>query len=448
MNEITFASLDIHPDVLAGLKSLALKPLSPVEARAIPALLAGKAAVVISPTGSGKTFSYLVPILDTYARDEKFCGTRAIIVVPTVVLGYQVKDTLNRLAKACGFERFSTYFYASQKETETRSARPDVAIVTPRLFRPLTRSLDISSVIRVVFDEGDMILFDGFLGEMEQACASLPQARKSFFSASLGSQWLTAVKRMCRADEVIDLSNGRINGANIAHILVDLRGASRQEGLAKVLADPGVRSGPIMVFVSRKEELKEAEAAVRSSGLKYMSIAGDLDKRAINRAVREFSAGRAQVLVCTDYASRGLDLPSVNAVISYTLPKDQGYYFHRAGRSGRFDAPGTSYILCAKEDLTDARGLQRKGAAFTFMAVRKEGVARVKSAPQSHLNSTQGQNAYLTKAIAQAKREHPLGKVKPGYKKKIKKAVKVAKIKHRRKIIRTNLGKKDLSHGV
>ncbi|HBR85606.1 MAG TPA: hypothetical protein DEA32_00215, partial [Firmicutes bacterium] len=334
------------------------------------------------------------------------------------------------------------------KEAESGRIVPDVAILTPQLFKPFTKAIDTKKVQRVIFDEGDMILFDGFLDEMEQACQMIPNARKSFFSASLGSQWLTRVKRMCHAEEIIDISQGRINGANIRHILVDLRGAKRSEGLLKLLSAPEVADGRTIVFVSRREELKQVAYDLKRAHVRFETISGELDKRGISKVISGFVDGDFQVLLATDFASRGLDLPEVKSVISYTLPIDQGYYFHRAGRSGRFDAPGTSYVLCGKEDLTECRALQRKGAGFTFMAVKKDGVSSVKSAPVSHLNQIKGENSYLTKAIVEAKRRYPLGHVKPGYKKKIKTAIRVAKSKHKKKILRTNLGKKDLTHGV
>lgn len=445
MNSITFGSLNLHPDLLGVLSGMDMKPLSEVEARVIPVLLQGKSAVVVSPTGTGKTFSYLVPMVDYLLRNGTGIGTRFIVVVPTAVLAIQVKTTLEDLAKRSDLKPFRARAYSTLKEASA-SNPPDVAVVTPAQFRPLTRAIDATRVAGVVFDEGDMILFDGFMDEMEQACRLLPGCGKSFFSASLSPQWLTRVKRMCGAEEVIDLSQGRINGFNIAHILVDLRGATREQGLAAVLSDEEVASGQVLVFVSRKEELEEALRTVRKLSIPAAKISGELDRRGIARAVSDFTSGEYRVLVATDYASRGLDLPSVRSVISYTLPKDQGYYFHRAGRSGRFDTPGFSYVLCGKDDLDSCRALQRKGAGFRFAAVKQGRIIRVKSAPVSH-RANVADTPYLKKAAAEVKRKHPLGKVKPGYKKKVREAIRVAKIKHKKKIVRTNLNRKGTQSG-
>lgn len=446
-NTLTFASLALAPEVNQGLKSMDLKPLSPVEAKVIPLLLAGKSVIAVSPTGTGKTFSYLIPILDSFARKGNDGATQAIVMVPTAVLGFQVKDTAKTLAKNFGLKDFTAVFFGSNKELAAAKRSPVLAIVTPPLFKTLSKSLNLSQVERIIIDEGDMILFDGFESEMNQACDSLPKAKKSFFSASLGSQWLTRVKKMCQADETVDLSNGHVNGSNIKHVLVDLRGLTRPQALAKVVTDPDVASGKAMIFVSQRREIKEVCDVLESLKIPYVSMAGDLDKGAIEKRVKEFRSDKVNFMVATDYASRGLDLPEVKRSISYTLPKDLYYYFHRAGRTGRFNAPGLSLVLCGKDDMQTARGLQRKGAGFSFMAVKKEGLVEVKSKPQSRAYKTED-SPYLKKAILKAKLQHPKGKVKPGYKKKIQTAIKVAKIKHKKKIIRTNLAKKDLTHGV
>lgn len=443
---VTFSSLALDPKVLAGLKAMALKPLSPIEAKAIPPLLKNEAIVAVSPTGTGKTLSYLVPIANALAREGGFKVTKAVVVVPTVVLGVQVQKTLNALLRVCKIDG-SAAFFATAREAKSSAKRPDVAIVTPGLFKDLAQSINLKDVDRVVFDEGDMILFDGFYPDMKATCDRMPWAKISFFSASLGPQYLTLVRKMVRADRVIDLSDGRINGSNISHFLIDLRGFDRLQGLVKTLKSPLLPQGKGIVFVAKKDELWEVAKALRSADISFSEASGNMDKRAIAKSVSAFSKGETQVLLATDYASRGLDLPQVGYAISYTLPEDTDYYFHRAGRTGRFDAKGSSYVLCGKEDMTKARALQRRGAGFSFLAIKKDGLAPVKSAPQSRPYKT-ADSDYLRKAIIKAKLEHPKGRVKPGYKKKIKTAIMVAKIKHKKKIIRTNLAKKEMKHGV
>ena len=445
MGDVVFGSLNLHPSLVSALTEMGMKPLSGVEEKVIPVLLSGRSAVVVSPTGTGKTLSYLVPTLDFFLREGTGLGTRFILVVPTAVLSVQIKGTLEDFAKKADLTPFKVRTFSTLKEA-SRSIPPDVAIVTPAQLKPLSKTLDLARVKAVVFDEGDMILFDGFAEEMKEACQILSGAKRSFFSASLSPQWLTKIRRMTGADEVIDLSDGRINNSNITHVLVDLRGYSRKEGLEAVLGSEEVRKGQTLIFVAQKEELDGVLGAVMKLEIPCVKVSGEMDRRGIARAVDEFSAGFCRVLVATDYASRGLDLPSVTSVISYTLPKDQFYYFHRAGRCGRFDALGWSYILCGKEDLDACRALQRKGAGFRFAAVRKGELISVNSAPVSH-RANVADTPYLKQAVLEVKRKHPLGKVKPGYKKKVREAIRVAKIKHRKKIIRTNLSKKGIEGG-
>ncbi len=445
---VAFASLALSPLTVRGVESFAPKPLSPIEAKAIPALLRGQAIIAVSPTGTGKTWSYLIPIVDGIARlGAKEGQTQAIVVVPTVVLGFQIRQTLLTLLAAMGLKDRKVSFFQSPREISDSRKDPEVAIVTPPLFGELLKHLDLSAVKRVVFDEGDMILFDGFLGEMEKACASLPKAKKSFFSASLGPQYLKAVKRLCQADAVFDLSNGTINGSNITHVLVDLRGFDREQGLLRLLAQKDLVRGQGIVFVAKREELRTVGQDLMSAHIPYAVAEGGLDKGALERNVKDFAKGEVPILLASDYASRGLDLPSVSFVVSYTLPENGDYYFHRAGRSGRFDRKGTSFVLFAKDDLAKVRSLQRRGAGFSFYAVKKDGVVPVASKPKDRPYRDYDL-PYVKQAVIKAKIKYPKGRVKPGYKKKIRTAIAIAKNKHKDKIIRTNLRKKDLTHGI
>lgn len=446
MEPKTFDELNLDGRLKEYLQTMDLKPLSPVEANAIPFLLEKKGVVVVSPTGTGKTFSYVLPIVNDLITEEKD-GTIAVVVVPTAVLGYQVQTVLRQFLEGLKLRKRAVFF-TSPSQIHTCQKSPSIALVTPTLFKELRKGLDLKNLSRIIFDEGDMMLFDGFMEELTDACNSFPNAQKSFFSASLAEQYLTGVKKMCKADKVTDLSFGKVNGNNIKHILVDRRGFDNAQSLVKLLESDYCKDGQGIIFASSKEAVFEASKALKTAGIDYIFLTGSLDKKDIEKNVKAFQRGEKKILLASDYASRGLDLPAVNFVISYDLPKMNDYYFHRAGRTGRFDRPGTSYVLYSPEDQTKVRNLQRRGAGFTFMAVKKDGVSEVNSKPRSKFEKGNNQEEYITKAINKAKYKYPKGKVKPGYKKKIKTAIAIAKNKHKKKIIRTNLAKKDLTHGV
>lgn len=446
MEPKTFEELDLDQrlkDVLAGMEML---PLSPVESKVIPLLLDEQGVVVVSPTGTGKTFSYVLPIVNDLLREEKD-GTRAIIVVPTAVLGYQVESVVRKFIEGCSI-RQRAVFFTSPSQIRTSRKSPAVVIVTPKLFAETKKGLDLKNLSRIVFDEGDMMIFDGFFEELSSACSSYPNARKSFFSASLAEQYLNPVKRMCHADKVTDLSSGKVNGNNIKHVLVDRRGFDPSQALVKLLESEYCTSGQGIIFCSSRKTAYEASVALKNANIEYIFLSGALEKKEIEKNVKAFGRGEERILLASDYASRGLDLPSVAFVISYDLPEINDYYFHRAGRSGRFDKPGTSYLLYSPDDQMKVKNLQRRGAGFSFLAVKKDGIVEVGSAPKSKFDKGNHQEEYIQKAILKAKLQNPKGRVMPGYKKKIKKAIAKARNKHKKKIIRTNLSKRNMNHGV
>lgn len=441
----TFDDLPLENKLKEVLDGMDLKPLSPVEKHVIPALMEHQGIVVVSPTGTGKTFSYVLPVINDLLKDAKG-GTECVVVVPTAVLAYQVQGVFRQFFEKLKVN-YRALFFTSKSQIHTAQKSPSVALVTPPLFNELKKGLDLKNLSRIIFDEGDMMLFDGFLEELTEACKSFPNAQKSFFSASLASQYLNPVKRLCKAQKVTDLSSGKVNGSNISHVLVDCRGFDKAQSLVRLLESSFCKEGQGIIFASSKETVYEASKALKSAGIDYIFLTGSLDKKDIEKNVKAFARGEKRLLLASDYASRGLDLPSVNFVISYDLPKINDYYFHRAGRSGRFDKLGTSYVLYSPSDQMKIKNLQRRGAGFTFAAIKKDDVVAISSNPKSKFVKGGHEEEYIAKAVQKAKLKYPKGKVKPGYKKKIKTAIAIAKNKHKKKIIRTNLAKKDLTHG-
>lgn len=446
-NQIRFASLNIDKNILKALDILHTKPLSMVEAKVIPLLLKNKSVIAVSETGTGKTFSYVIPLLSRLAvkGNQDPSGIKSIVIIPTNVLGFQVENVFKKIIDLSGLTSLRATFYSSVKEVLESKVEPDIAIITPFLFKALLKAFNLKNLESIVFDEGDMILFDGFYEEMKEICNSLPKAKKSFFSASLAEQFLMPVKKICKADEIIDCTQKGINGENIKHVWIDARDKNRLEALKIVLQSPDLSSQTGILFVSKLEEIYEMKKVLEESKKSFAIVTGNMDKRTIANNLKAFKDNKISLLLATDYASRGLDMPYVQFVLSYDLPKDLNFYFHRAGRTGRFNAKGTSYIIATPEDAQKAKELVRRGVHFSFAAIKKDGMVSITAKPKSHLSSKNKED-YIEKAVFKAKLKNPKI-VKPGYKKKIKTAIAIAKNKHKKKIIRVNLSKKNNTYG-
>jgi len=445
MSDITFKSLNINKKIIDGLYVSHPKPLSEVEAKVIPLMLKNKSVIALSPTGTGKTFSYVVPILSRIEDSNDYNNIKSIVVLPTNVLGFQVENVFNNLIKNADLKNVNAFFFTSIKEISSAKNIPNIAIVTPSIYPALLKKFDLSKVESIIIDEGDMILFDGFYDEMVSICSSLPNAKKSFFSASIAKQFLVPVKKICKSDEIIDCNHEGVNNSNISHYLVDLKEYEREKSLLVLLNSDACRDKTGIVFVSKNEQIPSLKKLLENNSIKYTLISGNMDKRSIYRNIKDFSNSDSKLILGTDYASRGIDIPYVQFVISFDLPMDLNFYFHRAGRSGRFNQPGSSFLLCNKDDLKKARELVRRGVNFKYATIKKDEFIFINAKPKSTLNKKSNDD-YIVKAIYKAKKKSPKV-VKPGYKKKIKTAINIAKNKHKKKIIRTNLNKKNNTYG-
>lgn len=447
-NEIYFSSLNINPKVLDGINSLHPKALSEIEAKVIPLMLKDKSVIAVSPTGTGKTLSYVVPILSNLEKC-KVKNTnheiKYIIVIPTNVLGFQVENVFNEIIDKSNINDIKVFFFSSAKEIIKFVNDIDIAIITPSLFKTLTKKFNLKNLKSIVFDEGDMILFDGFYDDMDEICKSFPSVKKSFFSASIAKQFLTPVKKLCKADVIIDCNTDGINTKSISHFLIDLRKNDRNQAVKLILNDKNFKDKTGIIFVSTNDEIKIVKNILEELKIKYACITGNMDKRSIARNLKIFDSTNVKLLLATDYASRGLDMPYVQYVVSYTLPIDLNFYFHRAGRSGRFNSLGSSFVLTDENDLKKINELVKRGVNFKFIAIKKDEIVEVKSKPKSSLYKSQNPD-YVKKAIYKAKKKVP-NIVKPGYKKKIKTQINIAKDKHKKKIVRTNLSKKNNTYG-
>lgn len=424
-----FSSLNLPPQLRGILTQLGFTRMSEVQEQAIPRLLRRESLVVKAPTGSGKTLAYLVPIL---ADLEPERATQAVLIVPTKVLANQVLGVLRQFKRAGLAFSVAALLDGSTAGIKTSA---NIVITTPALAVNLPLSADLSHLKRTIFDEGDMLLFGGFAAEVEAILSSAWPGSTAIFTASIDEHLDALVKRYIRASALVDVTNDRVTAAGVSHHFVDIRTLSKGAALIEFLS--AVKPYKAIIFASQKKDLEPLQQALRQAGYDFSFVHGDLPKRDQKRALNEFIRDETHLLLASDIAARGVDIPDVTDVVSVDLPKDLVYYFHRAGRSGRFDRSGNSYIFYSSADADRCRELLKKGLTADYSTL-KDGALKadrdLKSLPKKKVA-----NAVLDAAIARAVRENRSRKVRPNYKKKVKKAVERVKDQHRRKIIRTNL---------
>lgn len=438
ITELPFGSTSLKKDILEILKEDGFGSMSPVQAKTIPLLLKGNNVLSLAPTGTGKTLAYALPILN----DLEDSGTvQAVIISPTVALLDQIKSVFEEFTLRLGFKADAVKAIYSQNDF--KRSRPDLVMITPELYPSLCSHYPINKLKRVIIDEGDMVAFDGFKDALEALKKQKEAHMISFFSASLNEQDIKRVKKAFSINAVVDVRDA-ITSKSVKHHLIDIRTNSKAEALDLFLKE--TNPFKVIAFVSTKDELYNVSEDLKKLHRHHLIVHGGLDKREIKKALDTFRKDEENLLLASDYVSRGLDIPDVEAILSLDLPKDSDYYFHRAGRAGRFSAPGDSYVFYTMDDedsVKKVKDLVRRNVSFDSFTLNKDSLKKNKGAYEfKNLGKKdRADSEVLQKKIRHAVNENKSHKVKPGYKKKVRKAVDLVKFKHRRKIVLTNIAK-------
>ncbi len=438
MDSLKFSSFNLNKEVISSLTQCGFTTASQIQSKCLPPLLKGENILGLAPTGTGKTLAYLVPIINNLEPDKHL---QAIIIVPTIALMDQIREVANDLLSNLSFPT-NTLKVIKNKKDYNRSD-PSIIITTLSQLKEVYSHYAVNNLKYLIIDEGDMITFDGFNQELSILKNPINKGIVSFFSASLNIQDITKIKRFFKIKNVVDVRSSLITAENVKHHFVNIRSVDKFQALKIMLKE--LNPYKAIIFCSSKKELYSLDSKLKKDGIDHLLISGDLDKREIKQALKNFADPKSHLLIGSDYASRGLDIPDVDCVISYDLPSKTEYYFHRAGRSGRFNREGDSYIIYSEDDnisVENIKTLLRRGVNGDLIILSKNGL-KTSNGPYvfKNLGKKDQSNEKLQKQIRHAVMKTKSDKVKPGYKKKVKKAVEKVKLKHRMKIVRTNIAK-------
>jgi ATP-dependent RNA helicase CshB len=434
-----FNSFQLKPELVKALEANGFKEASPIQEKAIPVLKENQSAVLKAPTGSGKTLAYLIPILNDLDDSEY---TEAVIIVPTALLVKQVEGTIKQVGK--DFKPIKLNILAAGAPIPDFCSGK-IIIATPDQFLFRQSKMNLKYLKKLVIDEGDMILFGGFEEELKQILALDLKASKYLFTASISEHLNTMVRRYIGASKLVDVSDSNINTSTITHVLVDIRHIEKTQALELFLAL--VRPYKCIVFVSKGEDLLTVDKALKKDKIRHVMIDGKMEKRDQQRAYKDFNDGRVYLMIATDIAARGVDLKDVTDVISYDLPLDLTYYFHRAGRAGRFYKQGTSYVFYNNDDTAKAKELMQRGVIFKFASLREDGLKSERNIT-ADVRHGKPNNIYVEKAIRYRIRKLHSKVVKPCYKKKVRQAIAFVKEKHKDEVIRQNIERRNQEEGT
>lgn len=350
---MTFADLGLSPELLQAVETSGYTEPTPIQAQAIPAMLMMKDIIGIAQTGTGKTASFVLPMIDILHHGRRRARMpRSLILEPTRELAAQVAENFEKYGRGHDL-KMALLIGGVQMGDQVKALDEgvDVLIATPgRLMDLFERGkILLTGCEMLVIDEADRMLDMGFIPDIETICEKLPKTRQTvLFSATmpppiekLGKKFLTNAKR-------IEVSRAASTSENIAQFKVMVGTREKREKLRWFLKNDDVQTA--IVFANRKTTVREINQSLQRHGFSTGEIQGDMDQASRNKELERFRAGEVKVLVASDVAARGLDIKGVSHVFNFDTPWHPDDYVHRIGRTGRAGAKGRAFTFVTKED--------------------------------------------------------------------------------------------------
>lgn len=362
---MNFSQLGLSDQLLQAIKYEKYEKPYPIQEKAIPAILAGKDVLGLAPTGSGKTASYVLPILDML-KDRSYVKSRsvpALILVPTRELAAQVEEAVKvfNVFLHRNIQVMAVYGGISVNPQMKHLYGTEILIATPgRLIDLLSKkSMDLSEVSILVIDEVDKLLNLGFKEEMDTILSQLPDKRQNLvFSATMEDAVEKLTQELLHQPLTIEIEQNTVTPDLITQsaYLVDVE---RKGPLLRHLITEGDWQ-QVLVFTSSIRAADNLAVKLNKNGIQAMSFHGDKSQGARTEALRNFKTHKLRVLVATDLAARGIDIEFLPHVVNYELPRSPKDYIHRIGRTGRAGSEGEAISLITEEDKHHFKVIQKK----------------------------------------------------------------------------------------
>jgi len=374
-----FAALGLSPDVLKAVELSGYTIPTPIQAQGIPHVLRRRDIIGIAQTGTGKTASFTLPMIEMLARGRaKARMPRSLILEPTRELAAQVAESFEKYGK---FNKLSMALLiggTSFDEQDRKLDRGvDVLIATPgRLLDHFERGkLMLSQVQILVIDEADRMLDMGFIPDVERICKLIPFTRQTlFYSATMPPEIQRLTEQFLHTPVRVEVARPATTANNITQEIIEVPANdwAKREALRRLIRDNAVRNA--IVFCNRKHDVDIVAKSLQKHGFNAAPLHGDLDQSIRTRTLDGFRAGQIDFLVASDVAARGLDIPAVSHVFNYDAPFHPDDYVHRIGRTGRAGRSGHTYMLVTPRDAKYVEAIE-KLIGTTIPARRLDGLA-------------------------------------------------------------------------
>lgn len=359
MTEITFKDLALSPSTLKAIEEIGYVKPSPIQAEAIPVVLAGKDIIGQAQTGTGKTAAFMLPILEKI--DPKNKNVQALVLCPTRELAVQVHEESKKFSRNNRDVHILSIYGGQSYEPQIRALKKGVQIVvgTPgRVMDHMRRgTLKLENLKMLVLDEADEMLNMGFKDDIEEILEKTPESRQTvMFSATMAREIMNIAKTYQKNPEVVKVVSEELSNKKIDQYYVEVKRQDRVQAMIRCIDMMGLTSS--IVFTNTKREVDELVSKLQEEGYVTEGLHGDLKQAQRDRVMNSFRRKNVNILVATDIAARGIDVSNVEAVFNYDIPLNEENYVHRIGRTGRAGMTGLSITFVFGKDMFRIRRIE------------------------------------------------------------------------------------------
>ncbi|MGN7388550.1 DEAD/DEAH box helicase [Sporosarcina sp. SAFN-015] len=423
-----FTDYQFKPFLREAIARLGFEHPTPIQKEMIPLILKGSNAIGQAHTGTGKSHSFLIPILERL--DEEKEELQAVITAPTRELALQLYEELNKMTEKTSI-RSSLLIGGTDKQRsiDKLKSNPHIIVGTPGRIRDLADegALAIHTATILVIDEADLAFDMGFIEDIDKFASKMPTDLEMYvFSATIPEKLKPFLSKYMESPVHVQIGNKKPLTEGMKYSLVPVRSMNRKKKLLHVLE--AINPYLAIVFTNTKQNADEIADYLAEHGIKAGRIHGDLSPRERTRMMKQIRDLEYQYIVATDLAARGIDIPGVSHVVNYELPDDLEFFIHRVGRTARAGLEGIAITMYEPSEDDKIVQIEKMGIPFIHEDVKKGEWIEVK---ERHARKKRVKEVDELDKKATSYVRKP-SKVKPGYKKKMAKDVEKFKKRERR----------------
>lgn len=384
MKTLRFDELNLSKDIQRAIKDMGFEEATPIQSQAIPAIMEGKDIIGQAQTGTGKTASFGIPLIEMLDPASK--NIQGLVLCPTRELAIQVAEELSELLKYMKNIKIVPIYGGQSIDRQIKALKfgVHVVIATPgRLIDHINRgTLKLENLKMVVLDEADEMLDMGFREDIEKILKTSPPERQSImFSATMPKPIMDLTRKYMKNAEHIKVVHKELTVPNVNQFFFEVRPNMKLEVLTRLIDihDPKLS----LVFCNTKRVVDELVSHLQARGYFAEGLHGDMKQMMRDRVMSKFRNGTLEILVATDVAARGIDVDEIDAVFNYDMPQDEEYYVHRIGRTARAGRAGQAFTFVVGRDFNKIKDIER----YTKTKIIRQTIPSAKDVEQVRMNT-------------------------------------------------------------